>query len=314
MKVLTVMRDGARNKLAKMRESVKPLEKAKKSLEADYKALVTENRNAAHEIKSLKVRLNSDHQAMAGKDATNDAGTKADLEPSDKKARKLSTAEAREAGEARDKADRAAGKLRGELEVLRAKMKRTAEELRASRTAETNLKERLEFYLGQCAKFETKDAERRDKLTTAQEAAREATARAGGLEGRLALHRHSEETLLQQIEALKSAPRTLAARLRRKDWEIETYQRKLDSIFEANAGGLAAGKAELGAGSALDLSVAPGPEGVKVEPDSSGRDRGCLAVAGTKRKYSDHSGSSVEEEAATSPFGREHLFGFSPAS
>merc|ERR1719394_121681 len=67
VKSLTAMRDDARNKLSKMKENLRQAEDAKRSIESDYKVLVTENRNAANEIKTIKNHMNSNMNAVVDK-------------------------------------------------------------------------------------------------------------------------------------------------------------------------------------------------------------------------------------------------------
>ena len=280
VKTITSMRDNARDKLCKLRDSLKQVEVAKRSLEADYKALVMENRAGATEIKTLK-QINQNQKT--GSDKEEVVNLKKELlskvednESHEMNIKKLSAELSAVVTELRDstkdcsKAEKVAASLNEESKDLKSKLKKKTEkytaqyvELQAARTTTESLKERFEFYVGQCTEFELNEVKQKQEIHMLQQSIKETTweqeatlkeqksrvqelgTKVYELEAELQARHDQVEILIAEIEKpnnvsneknalveeLLLTQRGLMAQLRRKDWEIENYQRKLDITF-----------------------------------------------------------------------------------
>ena len=131
VKSLTAMRDDARKKLCKVKENLKQVEDAKRSVEADNKVLVIENRNASTEIKTMKHHLNSSRNNIVDKAIAKDellgmkkelAKKTSELDSSQKKIKKLSSelssilAELKSSKDAQNKAEKSASKMQDRID------------------------------------------------------------------------------------------------------------------------------------------------------------------------------------------------------
>ena len=233
VKSLTTMRDDARKKLCKVKENLKQMEDAKRSIEADNKVLVIENRNASNEIKTMKHHLNSSRNNIVDKAVAKDEllGMKkelskktSELNSSQKKIKKLSSelssilVELRNSKDAQNKAEKSALKLQDKIDDLEAKLKlknneyeAQAIELEAASKSLENMGERIEFYVGQCSEFEVKDNKYQKEVELLQKAVEKSTEQQFALEKELEsvreeiiFYRDQEEVLVDEIEKLKS--------------------------------------------------------------------------------------------------------------
>ena len=233
VKSVTAMRDDARKKLCKVKENLKQVEDAKRSVEADYKALVIENRNASNEIKTMKHHLNSSRNNVVDKAIAKDEllGMKKELskktnelENSQKKIMKLSSelsstlAELRSSKDGQNKAEKSVLKLQDKIDDLEAKLKlknnsyeAQAIELEAASKSLENMGERVEFYVGQCTEFEVRDTKYQKEVEILQKAVEKSIGQQTALEKELEsvqeeviFYRDQEEVLVDEIEKLKS--------------------------------------------------------------------------------------------------------------
>jgi len=376
-------RDEFKSKLSKCRENVRSTEEAKKTLENDYKVLLTENRNAAAEIKTLKNHLSSSRAIVVEKAVVKDEISKIksdltsktiDLEKTNIRMRKLQhqiNLQELENKNLKDKIKSMKGleikgqdskdveaKLKGKEEEI----KSLSQKLKIFEDSKRELEERLEFYIQQCSVFEKNDMRHQEEILVLQSSIKSSTMEYSeklekcresikSLEGATLFYKQQIEVQTEQKELLRSGGLSqsddkellqkytvqcdqmeemlkkherLSAQLRRKDWEIENYQRKLDSAFEAGismtvpvsrgpsepdvkAGSSVDGRFQAGAASSsvggeavLDLSTKKKPEdtnnNIKTEKASQEPETdGAFRV----RKYSELSECSVASEAHT---------------
>ena len=294
-------RDEMKSKLSKCRENCRTLEETKKTLENDYKVLMTENRNAASEIKTLKSHLNSSRAIVVEKANVKDeiAKIKSDLtsktielEKTNIRMKKLqqqlnaSAAEVKTLHESknclelenknlRDKIKSFKGQdVRGQetreaeskLKVKEEEVKSLSLKMKNFEDSKKELEERLEFYLQQCSVFEKNDMRHQQEILILQGSIKTTTLEYSGkvekceesiksLETANLFYKQQVEVLsglvqnssqlddkelvqkyavqCDQLDEMTKKQERLNAQLRRKDWEIENYQRKLDSAFEA---------------------------------------------------------------------------------
>ena len=303
-------RDEIKSKLSKCRENCRAAEEAKKTMENDYKVLMTENRNAAAEIKTLKSHLSSSRAIVVEKAAVKDeiAKIKSDLtsktielEKTNIRMKKLqqqlnaSAAEVKILVEAKSTQEQEIKNLKDKIKSMKglevrgqeskdvgAKLKVKEEEveslsnkMKTYQDSKKELEERLEFYIQQCSVFEKNDLRHQQEILVLQGSIKSTTIdytekmekfqetvkslenatlyykqqvdilseqndllRSGGMSG-ISCQLEDKELLQKfavqgdQLEEMMKKQERLNAQLRRKDWEIENYQRKLDSAFEA---------------------------------------------------------------------------------
>jgi len=307
-KILTELkRDDIRSKLAKCRENCRTIEESKKSLENDYKALISENKNAAAEIKTLKSHLSSSRAIVVEKAVAKDEINKIkseltsktiEVEKSSMKLKKLGQQLSTSATEIKALTDLKTNH-EAELRDLREKVKSNrlspqrseAAKLKAKETelsdmvtkltscesAKNELQERLEFYIQQCSEFEKNDGRHQEEIIVLQNSIKSTTMEHSSLidkykesiqtlENAIVTYKGQVENLVEQndnlkrdvqetraglnssedkelmlkykvkcdaVEELQKKQEKVAAQLRRKDWEIANYQKKLDTAFEA---------------------------------------------------------------------------------
>merc|ERR1719154_579916 len=134
--------------------------------------------------------------------------------------------------------------------------------------AKAELQERLDFYIQRCSVFEKNDSRLQDEVTVLQGSIKMSTIDNSEkldkyqdtiqtLENAMNFYKGQVDTLLNENETLRKEAfgakscsgvgklkcdaveellrkqEKIAAQLRRKDWEIENYQKKLDSAFES---------------------------------------------------------------------------------
>ena len=225
VKSLVEMRDEARGKLSKLRATVRQTEEAKRSIEADYKKLIAENKAAAGEIRSLKSHLGSNRSLLSDRSEVGQelavvkqelVAKTAKLEVAEKKVRSLVVElsslgqEAREAREGCRRAEGLAARLGREAEGLKENLRLRSADLGAARTDEENLRERVDFYISQCTEFEAKDGKYREEIVLLQQGVKEAAAAQEELraaleasEEGLVFYRDQEEILVDEIEKLR---------------------------------------------------------------------------------------------------------------
>ena len=307
-KILTELkRDDIRSKLAKCRENCRTVEESKKSLENDYKALISENKNAAAEIKTLKSHLSSSRAIVVEKAVAKDEINKIkseltsktiEVEKSSVKLKKLGQQLSTSATEIKALTDLKTNH-EAELKDLREKVKSNrlspqrseAAKLKAKETelsdmatkltscesAKNELQERLDFYIQQCSEFEKNDGRHQEEIIVLQNSIKSTTMEHSSLidkykesiqtlENAIVTYKGQVENLVEQndnlkrdiqesragqgssedkelmlkykvkcdaVEELQKKQEKVAAQLRRKDWEIANYQKKLDTAFEA---------------------------------------------------------------------------------
>merc|ERR1712179_170587 len=120
------------------------------------------------------------------------------------------------------------------------------------------LQERMDFYVSQCSEFEKNDSQLQEEISILQRSIKKSTmehaAQVDGLQNAvrslkesLVFYKDQEEVLIDEdlihkynlkcdmVEELLKKHEKIAAQLRRKDWEIDNYQKKLDLAFEAQS-------------------------------------------------------------------------------
>ena len=307
-KILTELkRDDIRSKLAKCRENCRTIEESKKSLENDYKALISENKNAAAEIKTLKSHLSSSRAIVVEKAVAKDEINKIkseltsktiEVEKSSMKLKKLGQQLSTSAteikaltdlktnheAELRDLRDKVKSNRlsphRSEAAKLKAKETELSDmvtKLTSCESAKNELQERLDFYIQQCSEFEKNDGRHQEEIIVLQNSIKSTTMEHSSLidkykesiqtlENAIVTYKGQVENLVEQndnlkrdvqetrvglnssedkelmlkykvkcdaVEELQKKQEKVAAQLRRKDWEIANYQKKLDTAFEA---------------------------------------------------------------------------------
>ena len=309
-KILTELkRDEIKSKLMKCRENCRSIEDLKKNLENEIKALLTENKNAAAEIKTLKSHLSSSRAIVVEKAVAKDEINKIkseltsktiEVEKANIKLKKLAQQLSSSSGELKSLNEQKASQ-ESELKELKEKLKTSSKthhdqsdtvsklkakeeeiasishKLKTAENSKTELQERLDFYIQQCSEFEKTDSHHQEEILVLQNSIKTSTVENSAkvekfketvqtLENATIFYKGQVDTLLEQnenlrkeiveskpnpcvkedknlvfkyklkcdlVEELLKKQEKIAAQLRRKDWEIENYQKKLDVAFEA---------------------------------------------------------------------------------
>jgi len=309
-KILTELkRDEIKSKLMKCRENCRAIEESKKNLENEIKALLTENKNAAAEIKTLKSHLSSSRAIVVEKAVAKDEINKIkseltaktiEVEKANLKMKKMGQQLSSSSGELKslnelkvnhevelkelkeklktsNKSNNDQSDVISKLKLKEEEMTLMSQKLKSLENSKNELQERLDFYIQQCSEFEKTDSRHQEEILVLQNSIKTSTVENSAkvekfketvqtLENATIFYKGQVDTLLEQNETLrkeiveaKSNPcvkedknlvfkyklkcdlveellkkqEKIAAQLRRKDWEIENYQKKLDAAFEA---------------------------------------------------------------------------------